>query len=441
MLRFYFPVGLAMLLAGPAHAQSIGAPESRTLDSRVPDSRTRDLAAQSSAAEQAMRPLSLPAAIKLAFERNKTLSAARLEISAVEATILQAGARPNPELSALMEDTRKSTRTTTYQLNQPIELGGKRSARIEAAQRAHDIAVLDFLNQRAELRAGISAAYFDTLIAQEKLRLTQDLLKLSERSSNITARRVSAGKISPVEESKARVADANARLALHQARSDLTLAQRKLAAYWGESHLDARFTLTADAAQTVPNLPELAGFTSRVSDGPAVRLARLEVERRRALARIESSKRVPDLTLSLGNKRDEEAGRNMWVVGFSIPIPVFDSNQGNELEALRRLDKARDEQAATELRIQGEAAQSYERMRNAAHEVAALRQDIIPAAESAFNAASKGFELGKFSFLDVLDAQRSYFQAKSQYWQALSNVHQAAAELDRLAGPDRTENE
>jgi hypothetical protein len=69
------------------------------------------------------------------LEQNKTLAAARKEIEAADATILQAGARPNPEFSALIEDTRKSSRTTTYQINQPIELGGKRSARIEAAQR------------------------------------------------------------------------------------------------------------------------------------------------------------------------------------------------------------------------------------------------------------------------------------------------------------------
>jgi len=165
------------------------------------------------------------------------------------------------------------------------------------------------------------------------------------------------------------------------------------------------------------------------------------VERRRALAKLESSKRIPDMNLSLGNKRDEDARRNMWVIGVSMPIPLFDSNRGNELEALIRVDQARDEQAATAIRIQGEAAQSYERMRNAGEESSTLQRDIVPAAESAYQAAAKGFELGKFSFLEVLDAQRTYFQVKSQYWQALSNMHQAAAELDRLAGPTRTDQE
>jgi cobalt-zinc-cadmium efflux system outer membrane protein len=89
------------------------------------------------------------------------------------------------------------------------------------------------------------------------------------------------------------------------------------------------------------------------------------VERRRALASIETSKRTPDASLTLGNKRDESNARNMWVVGVSVPIPVFDSNQGNELEALKRVDIARDALALTELQMQGEAAQAFERLRNA----------------------------------------------------------------------------
>ncbi|WP_306409261.1 TolC family protein [Herbaspirillum sp. RV1423] len=420
---------MAILLAHPAYAQSIAAGNDRHASAFAPNA----------GANPSGDSPTLQAAIDLALERNKELSAARLEIEAVEATIIQAGARPNPEISALMEDTRKSTRTTTYQLNQPIELGGKRSARIEAAQRAHDIAVLEFSVKRAEIRSGVTAAYFETLIAQERLRLAEDLLKLTERSTAMTARRVSAGKISPVEETKARVADASARLALGQASSDLTLARKRLTAYWGD--FGSTLTPAVGNVETMPALPAITGLIDRVNDGPAIKLARLEVERRRALAKIESAKRIPDLTVSLGSKRDEEARRNMWVVGVSIPIPVFDSNKGNELEAIKRVDKARDEQAATEIRIQGEAAQSYERMRNAVQEVDALRRDIIPGAESAYGAAAKGFELGKFSFLEVLDAQRTYFQAKSQYWQALSNVHQASAELDRLAGPNSTEKE
>ena len=378
--------------------------------------------------------MSLPAAINLAFDQNKGLAAARKEIEAVEATIIQAGARPNPEFSALMEDTRKSTRTTTYLINQPIELGGKRSARIEAAQRARDMALLGYSAKRTEIRAGVVAAYYDVMVATERQRLAKELLGLAKTAADMAGRRVTAGKISPVEQTKAKVAEASAQLELNQADSELILAQKKLAMFWGS--VGNEFQLTDGGVETLPELPAIAQLTEKVAIGPAVKLAQLEVERRRALAKIESSKRIPDVNLTFGNKRDESAARNMWVVGISMPIPVFDSNKGNELEALKRVDKARDELSIVEVQMQSEAAQSFERLRNAREEAAALRGEIVPGAQSAYQAARTGFELGKFGYLDVLDAQRTFFQAKAQYWKALSTAFQAAADLDRLAGTE-----
>ncbi len=376
--------------------------------------------------------LTLAAAIEQAYGHNPSLAAARKEIEAVEGSILQAGAHPNPEFSAQLEDTRKATRTTTYQINQPIELGGKRSARIEAAQRQRDIALLDYASQKSALRSRVSAAYYEAVLASERQRLAGELVGLAQTAAEMTARRVQAGKVSPVEATKARVALSTARLEAQQTESEARLARRQLASLWGGS--DAAMVLAEVGVEQLPALPAIAELTAQVSAGPTVQLARLEVERRQALARVESSKRVPDLTISLGNKRDEEAARNMWVVGFSVPIPVFDSNRGSELEALKRVDKARDELMAVELAMQNDAAQAYERLRNARDEAQALREDIVPGAASAYTAARTGFTLGKFGFLDVLDAQRSYFQSRAQYWKALSTAFQAQADLARLAG-------
>lgn len=425
MYRHSYTLALALLAAAPSHAQST-APGTTEQAQSTP---------YSPSAGQPPR-LTLAAAIDLAFDQNKTLAAARKEIAAIDATILQAGARPNPEFSALLEDTRKSSRTTTYQINQAIELGGKRSARIEAAQRTRDMALLDYAAQRTQVRANVVAAYYGVLVALERQRLAIELLGLARTAAEMTGRRVSAGKISPVEQTRAKVAQAGAQLELNQADSELRLAQTALATLWGVTGHAYPLADDGGAAEVLPALPAIAQLTEKLATGPAVRLARLEVERRQALARVERSKRIPDLTLSLGNKRDEAAARNMWVVGFSVPIPVLDSNRGNELEALVRVDKARDELSAVELQMHNEAAQGFERLRNARDEATALRRDIVPGAHSAYQAARTGFEAGKFGYLDVLDAQRTYFQAKAQYWKALSTAFQAAAELDRLTGSE-----
>jgi cobalt-zinc-cadmium efflux system outer membrane protein len=383
-------------------------------------------------ASEPAAPLTLNAALELALGTNPDLSAAGHELEALDATITQAQARPNPELSALIEDTRRETRTTTLQLNQPVELGGKRGARIEAAERGRDAASLELDAKRAEIRSAVTAAFFDMLVAQERLRLAQASVELAQRATGAASRRVTAGKVSPVEETRARVAEAAVRVEQAQAASEVTTARRRLAATWGDS--SPRFERAEGDPEALPPLPAMADLNARLAASPNLLRARIEVERRQALAEVERSRRIPDMTVSLGAKRNKELGRDQAILGVSIPIPVFNRNQGNLLEALHRTDKARDELAAAGTRLSNELALAHERLNTARQEVALLQRDILPGAQSAYDAATKGFELGKFSFLEVLDAQRTSFQAKSQYLRALAEAHRSAAEIERILG-------
>ena len=111
-----------------------------------------------------------------------------------------------------------------------------------------------------------------------------------------------------------------------------------------------------------------------------------------------------------------------------------DRNQGNLLEALRREDKSRDELAAADIQLKSAVAQAWGRLDTADVQARTLRDQVLPGAQSAYDAATKGFELGKFNFIDVLDAQRTLFQAKAQYLRAHGEAHRAAADIDRLLG-------
>lgn len=423
MYRFVLPLSIVAAALNPAFAQT-GAATSNGLSDPVSSQSARPL--------EPAGLVTLQQALALALESNPDLSAARREVEAVEGAILQAGARPNPDVSLLVEDARRETRTTTWQVNQAIELGGKRAARIDAAARARDAATAELNAKRADVRAAVITAFFDVLNAQERLHLAEASVELAQRGTFAAARRVTAGKVSPVEETKARVAEATIRLELHQAKSELTNARKRLAAAWGNPA--PRFERAEGELTTLPDLPAWTDLTARFAQAPSVARARIEVARRGALAQLESSRRTPDVTVSLGVKRSEELGRNQAVVGLSIPFPLFDRNQGNVQEALRRTDKARDELSSIELRLDSETAQAYARLQTARQEADALQRDILPGAQSAYDAATKGFEFGKFDFLDVLDAQRTLLQAKSQYLRTLSDAHRAAAEIDRLLG-------
>ena len=412
----------AIWLSASGGAFSQGLPPGPAVGERAPQS----------AAAAAAEPLSLAKAIELALEGNPEVAAAKRQWEATEGQVLQGRSRPNPELAYSLEDTRSKTRTQSWQLNLPVELGGKRAARTKAAEKTREQAQAQLAELQATVRANVAAAYFDVLTAQERLVLARDSAALAKSSTDTVSKRVAAGKVSPVEESKARVAEAGVRVELAQAASEQRNALSRLFALLGR--IDAPYTVLEGKAENLPSVPSLADLQPLISSAPGVVLARIEVDRREALTALELSKRVPDVTVSVGMQRSNETQRNVLLFGVSVPLPVFDRNQGNLLEALKLEDKARDELQAATVRLHSEVAQARERLSTITAEVQSLQQEVLPGAKSAYDAATIGFENGKFNFLEVLDAQRTYFTAKSQYLKALGEAHRAAADIDRLLG-------
>lgn len=381
---------------------------------------------------ESVAPLSLEKALELAFQVNPRLRGARHELEAVEATVLQASARPNPTLELSVEDTRRETRETTVQVSQPLELGGKRARRVLAAERGRDASASDLHTALVKLRADVTNAFNDVLTAQERVKLAQESFEVAERVTTTVAKRVQAGKVSPVEETRARVAQANVRLELVKAHSDLTVSRKALSGFWG--NLSPQFDLAVGNLEVLPALPNWAELSARLDGTPAVSRARIELERRKAIAGVEQSRRTPDVAVTVGVKRNEELGRNQAVFGVQLPLPLFDRNRGNVLESLRREDAARDDLVATETETYNELAQAYEKLNTSRQEAESLAAEILPGARSAYEAAVKGFDFGKFGYFDVLDAQRTLIQARTQYLTALSAAHHAAADIDGILG-------
>lgn len=412
----------AIWLSASGGAFSQGLPPGPAVGERVPQA----------AAAATAEPLSLAKAIELAMEGNPEVAAAKRQWEATEGQVLQGRSRPNPELAYSLEDTRSKTRTQSWQLNLPVELGGKRAARTKAAEKSREQAQAQLAELQATVRANVAAAYFDVLTAQERWVLARDSAALAKSSTDTVSKRVAAGKVSPVEESKARVAEAGVRVELAQAASEQRNALSRLFALLGR--IDAPYTVLEGKAENLPSVPSLVDLQPLIASSPGVVLARIEVDRRKALTDLEQSKRVPDVTVSVGMQRSNETQRNVLLFGVSLPLPVFDRNQGNLLEALKLEDKARDELQAATVRLHSEVAQARERLSTITAEVQSLQQEVLPGAKSAYDAATIGFENGKFNFLEVLDAQRTYFTAKSQYLKALGEAHRAAADIDRLLG-------
>lgn len=395
------------------------------------------LPATATAQTQAATPttasgLTLAKAIEAALQQNPQLRAASAELDASDGSVRQAGLLPNPVLGVDQEDTRSATRTTTVQLSQTLELGGKRAARVALAQRGKDIAALDLLTRRGDVRAQTVQAFFDALTAQERVKVAEESLRIAGSGVDAAVRRVTAGKVSPTEATRARVAQSTARIEWRQAQAERSAAGRALAALMGAP--DGSIQRLDGDVDALPVAPSAADVVARLADAPGVRRAQLQVQQADASYGLARTQAVPDVTVGVGAKRAQELGRTQAVISISVPLPLFDRNQGAQLEALRKRDAAQANAEAEALRLRSEVLQLADLLQARREEVETLRREVLPGAQSAYEAARTGFELGKFSFLDALDAQRTWLQVRSQYFAALAQVHRSAAEIERLLG-------
>ncbi len=379
----------------------------------------------------------LPQAIARVLEAHPQLVVSQLEMEAASARILQAGVRPNPELGAGAEDILApgglfSYAESTLQISQRLELGGKRRLRVVAAQGELAVARRMLDVTRAELVSATTRAFAEVLAGQERLANQRELSRLARESHGIVVERVAAGKVSPVEQTRATVALVSAELEEQKKQSALAAAKDRLALLWGGTAADVSlveggFEIPAGASSVPP---------ACMGGNPQLQAAETLIEARRAALAREEAQRTPDLVVSAGFRRLSQESQSAWVAGISLPLPIFDKRQGAVAEARLLIEKARSEKSALEWGLRAALAQARHEHESALGEARALTGTALPAAREALAAVEEGYRFGKFDFLNVLDAQRTYAELQRSYIEAVASGMNAAIEMERIARCD-----
>jgi cobalt-zinc-cadmium efflux system outer membrane protein len=383
--------------------------------------------------------ITLRQALTLALMGSPELAVFSWEARAKEAGALQAGLLPNPELGVEVENIGGTgpfggvdEAETTLQLGQLVELGGKRLKRKRAAALQKDLAGKDYEIERIRVFTETSKAFVDLLVAQERMRLKGEFARLAEQLVHVAAERVRAGKVSPIEEVKAKLTLSTCRIESEKAEDELTAARKALAAAWGGTN--PAFREARGDLEHLPEIPSFEALGERITNNPEVARWVVEIERRRASLELERAGRFPDVTLTGGVRHINATDDWAFVAGVSIPIPVFNRNQGATLKAQQRLAKAEEQRRALQVRFHAALVSAYQRLSSARREAIALKNDVLPGAGRVFEATREGFRQGKFGYLDMLDAQRTLFEAQARYVEALGALQKAIADTEGLLG-------
>ncbi len=389
--------------------------------------------------EEASGEMTLKKAVALALRHNPELKSFSWAVRAREAGTLQSSLRPNPEFGINIENVAGSgafsgadQAETTIALSQVIELDAKRKARTQVATMQQDLSAWDQEIKRMEVLTRVSKAFTAVLSAQEGLNLIEDLLDIGRQVVETVSARVKAGKASPVEEIKVKVALASTQIKVERAKRALKISRKNLAATWGDAK--ARFERVLGQLASVSELPSQDKLLRGLAQNPELARWAVEISSRQAVIAVEKSKAIPNLTLSGGLRSLSGPDDNVFVVGLSFPLSLMNRNQGGILEARYELAEVEEKRRAAEIRMNTALADAYNTLATAHDALTALQLKVLPGAQGTFDAVNAGYRLGKFSLIDVLDAQRTISDAKVQHLEALTDYHLAIADLERLIG-------
>lgn len=388
--------------------------------------------------EEPSGDITLRRALVMALMKNPEMAAVSWQVRASEARALQEGLLPNPEIEVEVEDfdstgTGFDTAETTITLSQLVELGGKRRKRMEVAKLESGLAGWNYEAKRLAVFTETTKAFVNVLASQERVVLAESSAKLAKDVFQVVTERVKAGKVSPLEQTRAKVTLSTSQIELKRSKQELDVARKQLVAMWGGE--SPRFSTVKGEFEAVINkIPPIAELLPHVLHNPDIAIWETAVRLKESAVALEEAGRLPDLTTSAGIQRFEETGDDAFKFGLSLPLPLFDRNQGSIREARYLVSKARAEQKATDVDIRKELAEVYQELLSSHLTVFALRNEVMPAAQRAFEGVRDGYQQGKFGYLEVLDAQRTLFEARGLYVGSLTAYHEALAEIEGLLG-------
>ena len=316
-------------------------------------------------------------------------------------------------------------------LKQPFELGGKRASRIRMAEADDEIVEFAHESTKRDISAGTKRYFFEVIAAQRRLERAGAAVEMAKKVADAVSERGKAGKETPPQVARLNAVLDVAKMSELDAEMVLSAARRKLSMMWGEA--SPRFT-TAECEFDVveESLVPLDVLKERLLRNPELLRIESEIRLRRAEVSAEKAERVPDIDAAIGYQSFEEDGSDSYIFAIDVPLPLFNRNQGKISVAIAELAKTETGGLSRKSQLLADLETAFFGLSIAHKRVQLLSSKVIPVMQTARDAVLVGYREGKFELLEVIEAQRSLFEAEGELVNALLAYHIAATEIDRL---------
>jgi len=386
-------------------------------------------------AQTPVSTLTLDEAMSLAGATNPTVRAKEFEVQAVGANEVTAALRPNPSANFLAEQFGGgSVAQTQYTFNvgQPIELGGKRQRRIDSAKAATKVTGLELADLRRQLIFQVKKSFSDILVAREALALTEQNLTALDELERVQRLRAEKGDISGLELLRIEVERFAFERDTADVRQALRAAKIALRTAVGQDRIADQFEIVGELT-----FPEVARSRSELyrmalDARPDLRAAQAAREKARADISLAKANAWGDVTPQIEYQRigpDNTIG-----FGFSLPIKLFDRNQGEIARTQAEAKRAEATREALLAQALAEVDLALAAVTTERAKVSLLRDTYLPKIKQARDTVEFAYQRGGVTLLDYLDAQRNYREKSLEYFRSLGNYHTAIYQLESAIG-------
>jgi cobalt-zinc-cadmium efflux system outer membrane protein len=430
----------AIVLIGTAAAQPPAPVSPR-------DSNPADAGAQgfSRAGDAPAGVLTVDDAVREAIDHNLTLVAERFSVSVADARAITARLRPNPVLtvsgmfpSAATLDNGLNPREQVVRTDVLLERGGKRERRIEVAEEAKTVAELQLLDTMRTLVLDVQSAAVEVMLARQNLALARESLDAFDAVVQVNVERVRTGDLAKVELARSRLAALQFQNEVRTQQAKLSIAESRLRTLLGRSGSEP---ITVDGALRADRGPvEIADIRRRARETrPDLRALRADQARTAADARLQIAQGRIDYTVSGELHRQYQPPLTdghgyVYGVYLSVPLPIFNRNQGEIARANLEAQQAAARVTAREAEVDREVDAAYQTYLAAREVVSSIEGPMLEQARSVRSATEYSYRRGEASLVELLDAVRAFNETQRAYNEARADFARSLYALDSISG-------
>ncbi len=369
----------------------------------------------------------------IALMNNPAIPEAEARLRATRGKWVQVGLWPNPTIgySGQQLGSGGQAEQNGFLLGQEFVRGHKLALNRSIAAQEIRAAEQRLRAVRLKLRADVRAHFYETLAAQKKISLTEELVRIGKKTSQMSDVLRATGDINLSTQLQARVQGDLANVALANRRAERIAAWRRLSAVLGQPGMQTVWV----AGRLDRNLPNLSWEQTRaevLQGSPDVAAAWIEVERAQRALRRAVAEPTPNVDIEAVVQSDQGTNSTNANLVLKMPLPVFDRNQGGIQQAKAVLVAARLAVGRSELEQMGKLSHAFQRYQIARNQADRYSQTggILENTQKALTVATALYEAQETSYLDLLVAQRSYFEANLTYIESLRQAWTAIAEIE-----------